>query len=337
MRRAVQENGCFPESEAGVKGSGEPVEGRLVGSSPEIRKLWLDIDLVAGSRTSVLITGESGTGKELVAQALHARGDRGQKRFVKVNCSAIPRDLLESELFGHRKGAFTGAVCDREGCFLRADGGTIFLDEIGDLPLDLQPKLLHAVEEKTITPVGGSQAFRVDVKIVSATNRDIDRMLAEGHFRGDLFFRLNAFHIHVPPLRERIEDIRELAPYFLERFSMELSKPAITIEDEALDAMHRYDWPGNVRELRNVIERAVLSCKNQTIRTDDLPHGWTMEEDTARTGQTNHSLDLEAQEKRLIEEAIEQTNGNQAQAARLLNITRNTLRYRMKKYGIIGP
>jgi two-component system NtrC family response regulator len=268
VRRALEECDGFRGIGEGDRGE---AERRMVGSSPLMQQIWKDIHLVARSRTSVLITGESGAGKELVARAIHEKGDRRRNRFVKANCSAIPRDLLESELFGHRKGAFTGAIADREGCFILADGGTIFLDEIGDLPIALQPKLLHAVEEKTITPIGGTRTVRVDVKVVSATNRDIDRMVAEGQFREDLFFRLNAFHIHVPPLRDRIEDLEALVPFFLERLSREFKKAGLTIGPEPLSVLMAYHWPGNVRELRNVIERSVLSCPGEAVEVRDLP------------------------------------------------------------------
>jgi len=331
VRRALEE--CDASRGIG-QGNEEEAERRMVGSSPVVQQIWKDIHLVGRSRTSVLITGESGAGKELVARAIHEKGGRSRNRFVKVNCSAIPRDLLESELFGHRKGAFTGAISDREGSFIMADGGTIFLDEIGDLPIALQPKLLHAVEEKTITPIGGTRAVRVDVKVISATNRDIDRMVAEGEFREDLFFRLNAFHIHVPPLRDRIEDIEDLVPFFLERFSKEFKKKDMAMGEEAFSVLMAYHWPGNVRELRNVIERAVLSCPGGIVEVRDLPNRLRLKRETPQAGATPSHLDLEAQERILIGKALNKTGGNQVQAARLLNISRNTLRYRMKKHGL---
>jgi DNA-binding NtrC family response regulator len=334
VRRAVEEQSGLQGFEIGDGHGGKEAERRMVGSSQVMQEIWKDIHLVSRSRTSVLITGESGAGKELVARAIHEKGDRRRKRFVKVNCSAIPRDLLESELFGHRKGAFTGAISDREGSFITADGGTIFLDEVGDLPFALQPKLLHAVEEKTITPIGGTRTVRVDVKVVSATNRDIDRMVAEGLFREDLFFRLNAFRIHVPPLRERIEDLEDLVPHFLDRFSREFGKGGLNVGSDLLSTLMAYQWPGNVRELRNVMERAVLSCHGGAVGIRDLPDRLRREGDPHRADANPPQLDLEAQERLLIEKALDKTGRNQTRAAKLLNISRNTLRYRMKKHGL---
>ena len=315
------------------KAEGLPEGLRIVGNSPAIRQVLEDMNLVADTDTSVMITGESGTGKELVARGIHKLGNRKKRPFVKVNCAAIPRDLLESELFGHKKGAFTGALEDRKGRFVEADGGVLFLDEIGDLPLSLQPKLLNAVEEKTVTPVGSTKSIKCDVKIICATNQDLPKMIEQGRFRQDLHYRLNTFHIQIPPLRERKEDIPLLVEYFLEQFCQSFGRSPLAIEREAMDLLQVYDWPGNVRELRNTIERLVLRCRGQRISAQEVPP------EIARAGRKKakdavSELDMVEHEKRLIVEALNKTGGNQVRAARLLGITRNTLRYRMKKYGI---
>ncbi len=323
--------------ETDTKKEETPHTFKIVGISPSIRQVMEDMNIVANTDTSVLITGESGTGKELVARGIHRLGNRKDKPFVKVNCSAIPKDLLESELFGHAKGSFTGALSDRKGKFVEADGGVLFLDEVGDLPLHLQPKLLDAVEEKTITPIGSSRIFNCDVKIISATNRDLHAMVEEGNFRSDLHYRLNTFHIHVPPLRERKEDIPLLIDYFLEHFCRKFGRTALEIEKKAIETLTEYHWPGNVRELRNIIEQLVLRCRQERIRAEDLPPHIS-DKSSNGLGQTTQQVetkfDLISQEKKLILDALRKTGGNQVQAAKLLGITRNTLRYRMKKYGI---
>ncbi|MBU0945691.1 MAG: sigma-54 dependent transcriptional regulator [Proteobacteria bacterium] len=306
---------------------------KMVGSSPVMKKVYKDIALIGCIRMSVLITGESGTGKELVARAIHTHSERPDSPFVRVNCAAIPRDLLESELFGHCRGAFTGAVNDRKGAFILADGGTLFLDEIGDLPLDLQPKLLHAVEEKSVTPVGATKAQTVDVKIIAATNHNLDEMIQSGLFRSDLYYRLNSFHIPLPPLRKRGKDLIELVEYFLDRFCREQGHKSLTIDAEALKLLHNYPWPGNIRELRNVLERIVLTCKNGVITSEMLPEKikWYC---TATKKKDKESFDLPAQEKQLIAAALENCGWNQSESARKLGVSRNSLRYRMKKYNI---
>ena len=306
---------------------------QMIGSSPVMKKIHKDIELVGCTKMSVLITGESGTGKELVARALHRHSENPDSSFIRVNCAAIPRDLLESELFGHRRGAFTGAVEDRQGAFFQADGGTLFLDEIGDLPLELQPKLLHAVEEKSVRPVGASAARTMDVRIVAASNRNLDEMVQEGLFRGDLYYRLNTFHFPLPPLRERGKDLIELIEYFLETFCLEQDKRVLAVSAEALKLLHRYPWPGNVRELRNVLERIVLTCKNRTITPEMLPEKIRTRKKKSK-GATTRPLPLPEQEKQLILAALKECGWNQSESARRLGITRNTLRYRMKKYNI---
>jgi DNA-binding NtrC family response regulator len=310
----------------------------MIGSSQLMNKVRENIALIAGTRISVLLTGESGTGKELAARAIHVNSDRRDGPYTRVNCAAIPRDLLESELFGHRRGSFTGAVSDRQGAFILADGGTLFLDEIGDLPLDLQPKLLHAVEDKSVTPVGTAKIMKVDVKIIAATNHDLDKMVQQGLFRNDLYHRLNTFHLPLPPLRLRGNDILELVDYFLELFCREQGKNILRISSEALLLFRRYNWPGNVRELRNVLERTVLICDRNTITPEMLPEkmktsGILGEE----KGLAVSPLDLPSHEKQLILTALNQCAWNKSESAKKLGITRNTLRYRIKKYDIDRP
>jgi len=321
------------EPESAVAGK-DTDETPLLGSSEPMRRVLVEIDVASGTDASVLITGESGTGKELVAREIHRRGKRHRGKLIRVNCAAIPRDLLESELFGHKKGAFTGAVEDRDGSFVRADGGTLFLDEIGDLPLGLQPKLLHAVEEKVVTPIGASEEIRVDVKVVAATNRDITAMVEERAFRDDLYYRLNTFHIHVAPLRERRKDVGELASFYLERFTRAHRRGLIAWDEDALALLEAHDWPGNVRELKNLVEKLVLSCRGDWIGPDDLPPLLRAASSRGKRSASTGHFDLEGQEKELIARALEKTGGNQVRAAALLNISRNTLRYRMKKYGL---
>ena len=306
---------------------------KIVGTSAAIRQIIEDMTLVANTDTSVLITGESGTGKGLVARGIHKLGNRRRQPFVKVNCAAIPANLLESELFGHKKGAFTGAVDDRKGRFVEADRGVLFLDEIGDLPLSLQPKLLNAVEEKIVTPVGSTKPIKCDVKIICATNQDLLQMIEQGRFRQDLHYRLNTFHIHIPPLRERVEDIPLLVEYFLEQFCKSFDRPHLSIDPRAIELFMAYHWPGNVRELKNTIERVVLKCKGSTIRAEEISLDTKGPGDLSTTT-SNSKLDMVEHEKRLIIQALHKTGGNQVRAAKLLGITRNTLRYRMKKYGI---
>lgn len=308
-------------------------EEKMVGSSQIMNKLYEDIKLIGSTMMSVLITGESGTGKELIAQSIHAHSPRSVKPFIRVNCAAIPHDLLESELFGHVRGAFTGAVDKRNGAFVEADKGTIFLDEIGDLPLDLQPKILHAVEDKLVSPVGTSKSRLVDVKIIAATNRNLDKMVNNGLFRSDLYHRLNMYPVRVPPLRRRETDLDELVDYFVELFCGEQNKPQLTLADGVLQLLKSYHWPGNVRELKNVLERVVLVCQHAAITEDLLPEKIRSEYIVPQS-RSNDYLDLSSQERNLILAALEQSGWNQSKAAIKLGITRNTLRYRMKKYAI---
>ncbi len=306
---------------------------QMIGSSSEMQKLHQDIKIIGATNMTVLVTGESGTGKELIAQAIHNHSGCSQAPFIRVNCAAIPRDLVESELFGHTKGAFTGAVENRQGAFVQADQGTLFLDEIGDLPLDLQPKLLHAVEEKMVTPVGSSTPKQVNVKIIAATNRNLEKMVQKNHFRSDLYHRLNMYPLHAPPLRQRGNDVEELANYYINLFCLEHQKEQLHFEDGVMQLLKNYHWPGNIRELRNVLERVVLVATQDTITAQMLPEKIQTKASGSKQ-KTDDFLDLSVQEQQLIIKALQQSGWNQSKAARKLGITRNTLRYRMKKYTI---
>jgi DNA-binding NtrC family response regulator len=307
---------------------------RMVGSSQVMKKIYEDIAMVGCTRMSVLITGESGTGKELAAAAIHANSERPGSPFIRVNCAAIPRDLLESELYGHVRGAFTGAVGDRQGAFVQADGGSIFLDEIGDLPLEMQPKLLHAVEMKSVTPVGSAMPQEVDVRIIAATNKNLDEMVQQGSFRGDLFHRLNRYPFHLPPLRIRGNDLAELIDYYIDLFCREQGKNVLTASEEALALLQEYSWPGNVRELSNILERNVLTCRKGIITAEMLPDKIRCL-NVAGKPDNEEMTDLSGREKQAILAALEQCSWNQSEAARKLGVSRNTLRYRMKKHEIM--
>lgn len=306
----------------------------LIGSSSVMQNVQHDIKIFATTDSSVLISGESGTGKELAARAIHQASDHPEGPFVRVNCAAIPSELMESELFGHTKGAFTGAVSDRKGAFLKAEGGTLLLDEIGDLPLTLQPKLLHAVEEKTITPVGSGTAKTIKVKILSASNQDLSKMITEKTFRQDLYYRLNRVHLHMPPVRGREGDIEMLINHFLHQFRTQLNKYQLSLSQDSIELLNRYAWPGNVREIKNVVERAVLSCQGSEITPGHLPSSIRSSRSPDRDKTMGKSTDLTSQEKKLIFTALQDCNWNQSEASRTLGITRNTLRYRIKKHGI---
>jgi len=303
------------------------VAREMIGESAAIRDVVRMIGKVARTDASVLITGESGTGKELVARAVHAAGRRNQGPFVAINCAALPEALLESELFGHEKGAFTGAVQRKRGRFEVADGGSIFLDEVGDIAPAIQAKLLRALEEHSFPRVGGTVPISIDVRMIAATNRDLLADMKEGRFREDLFFRLNVFPIHVPPLRERGDDILLLADHILARL-----QPRIHLTEAARLALRRYGWPGNVRELRNVLERAVILADDAEIDVEHL-HLLPWEGDEAEEPITTGE-GIAAVEKQMILKAIEDAGGNKTEAARLLRITRRMLYSRMKKHGI---
>jgi len=315
---------------------------RLVGTSGPMRALRDEIARVAPYKTNVLVTGESGTGKESVARALHDGGPRAGRPWVAINCSAIPHDLMESELFGYVRGAFTGAVQNRLGRLEQANGGSLFLDEVGDLDLTLQAKLLRVLQEREFSPVGSDTVRRVDLRVIAATHRDLDAMVRRGEFREDLLYRLDVYKIKVPPLRERADDIPLLAQNFLEAFRAEMDKPVERFSDEALAALSAYDWPGNVRELRNAVERSLLSTRGEVIELRDLPDKVCAHEGGGGGGLndlaevTARGLDgwLAATERRVIVEALEECEGVQVQAARLLGISERSLWHRVKKLDI---
>ncbi|MCG5054287.1 MAG: sigma-54 dependent transcriptional regulator [Myxococcales bacterium] len=316
---------------------------RLIGKSPPMQRLFDMIQKIAPARTSVLLIGESGTGKELLARALHELSARNDKPFVAVNCGAIPETLLESELFGHVKGAFTGATSDKPGLFEAASGGTLLLDEVGELPLAMQVKLLRALQERRVKRVGGLTESEVDVRVVAATNRDLEAEIENGTFRQDLYYRLNVIQIRVPPLRERREDVALLAEHFIRKFAAEHGRTITGIEPEALSALLAHNFPGNVRELENLIERAVTLSSGDRLTKDTLPP-LSSAPSPAPEGTgfelPAEGIDLERTvadlERSLILKALERTEGNRTEAARLLGVTFRSLRYRLSKLGISG-
>jgi two-component system NtrC family response regulator len=291
---------------------------------------------IAVSRATVLIKGESGTGKELLARLIHNLSPRSAKLISVVNCSALSESLLESELFGHEKGAFTGATARRIGRFEEADGGTLFLDEIGDISASVQVKLLRFLQERELQRVGGNQTIHSDVRIISATNRDLESKVKEGTFREDLFYRLNVVVVDMPPLRERKEDVPLLIDHFLKRFAAENGKNVTGITSEARDLLLKYDYPGNVRELENIIERAVVISRNSVISVDDLPFDEERiyPEYTGKKGEGLLRGSIEEMERKLILEAMEKSGDHQTKAAEILGISERMLRYKLKKYGL---
>ncbi len=337
---------------AGGASAGE----QLVGKSPALLEIFKTIGRVAGSDVAVLVTGESGTGKELVARAIHAASPRAGAPFVAVHTAAIPRDLLESELFGHERGAFTGAVESRPGRFREADGGTLLLDEIGDMPTDLQTKLLRVLQSGEVSSVGGRRAEQVDVRILAATHRDLDTLVRAGSFREDLLYRLRVVPIHIPPLRERGEDIRTLAEHFVERYARELGTAPRFLTDSTLAQLAKHSWPGNVRELENAVKRALVLSASEVLAPEDFafldaPAGPADEpaslaelvrrEVAKRLASPNaedvHRRVLDQVERPLIEAVLARTDGNQIRAAALLGINRNTLRKKIGDLGIQLP
>jgi formate hydrogenlyase transcriptional activator len=307
----------------------------LIGSSPKFRALLTDVERIAPVDSAVLIQGETGTGKEVIAKAIHEAGPRRSQRFVALNCAAIPSALLESELFGHERGAFTGAWAQTKGRFQMADGGTLFLDEIGDMPLELQPKLLRALQEREFERLGSTQTVRVNVRVVAATNQDLGQLVAKKLFRADLYYRLNVIPICLPPLRERVQDIPLLTEFFVAKFAARLNKPIDVIPDEVMAVLKAHDWPGNIRELQNLIERAVLFSPGSVLCLPmDLRHTVTQ---TAKQSSEGVSCTLADADRKHILETLKQTDwlvGGQAGAANRLGLPRTTLLYRMRKLGI---
>jgi DNA-binding NtrC family response regulator len=313
----------------------------IVGDSVAMRDVFRLVEKIAPTNSTVLIRGESGTGKELVARAVHARSNRSQKPFFALNCAAIPENLLESELFGHEKGSFTGADSRKIGLFEAASGSTLFLDEIGDLTLPLQGKILRALQEKEVKRVGGNDTIPVDVRVVAATNRDLTAMMKAGQFREDLFYRLNVIPVELPPLRERSSDVRALVLRFLEKANASHGTSVGSVSPEAMELLVRHGWPGNVRQLESVVERAVLLCEGNVVTPADLPSEVRL--NTAPAARPYgfdipaDGIDIEEFERQLIVQAMEKSGWVIARAARLLGLTYRTLQYRLEKFGLKKP
>ncbi|MBS0658401.1 MAG: sigma-54-dependent Fis family transcriptional regulator [Verrucomicrobia bacterium] len=334
----------------------EEHQDSLVGQSEAMQQVFKMIGRVAAASAPVMITGESGSGKELVARAIHHYSERSERSFVAINCAAIPENLLESELFGHEKGAFTGAVAQRIGRFEQSNGGTLFLDEIGEMPLAVQSKLLRVLQEGEFSRVGGTATLKTDVRIVAATNRTLEEEIVRKTFREDLFYRLNVVRVHLPPLRSRVEDVRLLAEYFLTRIAAQRRLPRLRLSEEAVRALEAYHWPGNVRELENTIQRAVVLATSEVLLAKDLPLGSaTSAPEPPSAGQQAVAVDSLQQavevlltaarqqkelqllpwlEREFTIAALNLTRGNQLQAAKLLGVTRATLRKRIERFGI---
>jgi transcriptional regulator with GAF, ATPase, and Fis domain len=332
MRRLKEEN---VELERALHTSGER---EIVGSSEGMTSVFDIVDRVARTSSTVLLNGESGTGKELVARAIHSRSARSQGRFVSINCGALPETLLESELFGHVKGSFTGAIRDKRGLFVVAEGGTFFLDEVSETSPAIQVKLLRVLQEREVVPVGGTKPTQVDVRVIAATNADLERSIREGKFRADLYYRLNVIPIRIPPLRERRDDIPLLVGHFLERFT----SGAKTVSDDAMEVLVGYDWPGNVRELENVIERAVILSRGQQITAEDLnvsifPERLRKRAAAAAPGDAGlgvSGLTLDEVERRYLIQTLEETGWKKKQAAEVLGINPSTLYRKLQRYGM---
>jgi Nif-specific regulatory protein len=306
----------------------------LVGTSGPIRQVYEQVTRVARTNTTVILRGESGTGKELIASAIHYNSSRAKKPFIKVSCAALPQDLIESELFGYEKGAFTGAQGPKKGRFEVADGGTLFLDEIGELNLATQVKLLRVLQEREFERLGGTETIRVNLRLVAATNKDLEKAIAAGEFREDLYYRLNVFSIFVPPLRERKPDVLLLADHFLEKFSREHGKHVKRISTPAIDMLMSYHWPGNVRELANVVERAVVVCDANVVHAHHLPPTLQTAEASDTTIKLTLRETIEAVEKDTLQDALKSARGSRAKAARLLATTERIFNYKVRKYGI---
>ena len=333
VKKALQFNGLTEENKRLKSELTDKADFRtIVGSSKEMEKVFDVIRKVADTEAAILITGESGTGKELVARSIHNNSSRRDAPFVAINCAAIPRDLLESELFGHVKGAFTGAVKDKTGKFQLAEGGTLFLDEVGELPLELQPKLLRALQEKEVEAVGGTTTQKLDVRVVSATNLDVDKAIANGTFREDLYYRLSVIPIHLPPLRERRMDIPLLIKYFCSKHGSD----KVTFNKDALHTLVMYPWPGNVRELENTVERLLIMRNGDVIGIGELPEKFLENgvSGSAVIKLPDEGCSLEQLEREVVVQALERNHWNQTAAARFLRIPRHTLIYRLEKYGI---
>jgi DNA-binding NtrC family response regulator len=310
--------------------------GLLVGNSEAMRRIGELVSEVARSDVTVLIEGESGTGKEIVARSIHLKSERADKPFISVNCAALPEQLLEAELFGHVKGAFTGAVADKPGRFQLADGGTLFLDEIGDLSAKGQGDLLRVLEDGTFRMVGGTRLTRVNVRVVAATNKKLQEAVTLGKFREDLLYRLQIVPITIPPLRERPEDIVLLMDSFLEQFAVKHRRPRKSLSSDAMQLCQRFPWPGNVRQLRNVVERLVITCKSPVIESAELPDFLNLHDQHATSFALRAGMSLAEVEKLLIRQTLSRVTSNREEAARVLGISRRALQYKLKQYGLLA-
>lgn len=331
LRREVRELRRHIQHEYGID--------RIIGKAPCMLELYDVINRIAESGAStVFLRGDTGTGKDLFARVIHYNSDRAPRPFMNITCTALSESLLESELFGHEKGAFTDARTTKKGLFELADGGTIYLDEVGDMPLGLQAKLLRFLEERTFRRVGGTTELSVDVRVIAATNRDIEKAIQAGQFRSDLMFRLNVIPIDLPPLREREEDLSLLAQHFITEFGREFRKPVVSVDKDVYEKLHSYSWPGNVRELRNVIERAVLLSKGDTLDVSDIVLGHrdlSISLDAQGFTLPSGGIDIRELENSLIRQALARSENNQTKAAKLLHLSRDTFRYRLEKLGLI--
>ncbi|HAX44011.1 MAG TPA: sigma-54 dependent transcriptional regulator [Bryobacteraceae bacterium] len=313
----------------------------IIGRGAKMREILASVERVAPTRTTVLLCGESGVGKDLIARAVHFHSPRAKHPFVKINCTAIPENLMESELFGYEKGAFTGAAQSKPGKFEQADTGTVFLDEIGDVPPSIQVKLLRVLQEREFERLGSNKTKSIDVRVIAATNVDLQRAIEEGNFREDLYYRLNVFPMTIPPLRERREDVPFLAEHFLERFAAQQGRATLRLSAEAQSKLVQYDWPGNVRELENVIERALVLAGGDVLREDDIRLDHAPRRGSGNGGAMVNGdgflpegVSLDQHEQQLIREALRRSGGNKSQAARLLGLSRNALRYRLAQMGL---
>lgn len=305
----------------------------LVGSTPQMKQIFHMIADVAPSTASILILGETGTGKEVVANAIHYQSDRACMPFVALHCASLSEGVLESELFGHEKGAFTGAVQSRRGRFEIADGGTLFLDEVGEMSIKVQVKLLRVLEKGEFERVGGEKTLKVDVRLIAATNRDLEKEVSEGRFREDLFYRLNVITINLPPLRERREDIPILSNFFIIKYTKKYKKEIKGFTPEAMESLCAYHWPGNVRELENVIERAIVLCKKNTISVDHLPGNVVPDKDDMSVIKIPVGISLKEAEKEIIQKTLQMTRGSKKEAARILSISHRKIEYKVKEWG----
>ncbi|OHC11342.1 MAG: transcriptional regulator, partial [Planctomycetes bacterium RIFOXYD12_FULL_42_12] len=305
----------------------------LVGSTPQMKQIFHMIADVAPSTASILILGETGTGKELVANAVHCQSDRACMPFVALHCAALSEGVLESELFGHEKGAFTGAVQTRKGRFEMADGGTLFLDEVGEMSLKVQVKLLRVLEKGEFERVGGEKTLKVDVRLITATNRNLEKEVSEGRFREDLFYRLNVITIHLPSLRERRDDIPILSNFFVIKYTKKYKKEIKGFTPEAMESLCAYHWPGNVRELENVVERAIVLCKKNTISVDHLPGNVVPDKDDMSVIKIPVGISLKEAEKEIIQKTLQMTRGSKKEAARILSISHRKIEYKVKEWG----